>query len=463
MKTRWIYPPSRPSGILVAGECFRCDGLSNPRFAGDRSRPPIIMQAPFILPQSLKRWAAALSTACALSLLLACVPFVSGCSSTSAIPPQTQIAQPANVDLANIVANPNGQDAGCESTGALNQLWQQRIRENNSSSYPVGAGDVLQVTVTDLPEINKIEARVNGQGKINLPVLGELNVAGLTEEETSQLIAAKARTYVRDPRVNVYAQRFAGRNVSVAGMVALPGTYPLNSPSETILSILGRAGGLKGTGDEPAAQRVVLFPANTGARQSGPATDTDSPQPQAAIPNTVVASSGNPGINASDPFGNDSAGTEAVGHGSMPTGQSSSPVMPIIIDLSKPSMASCLNLPARPGDIILVPAAGQVGVYGWVRNPGQFNITPGMTVLSAITSAGGAMFSSNVDLLRTSHGNRVSTLMDLSKVENGQEADHAVQSGDVIVVKSSAIGAIPYGLYTLLNKFGTGMYLAPGL
>jgi protein involved in polysaccharide export with SLBB domain len=86
-----------------------------------------------------------------------------------------------------------------------------------------------------------------------------------------------------------------------------------------------------------------------------------------------------------------------------------------------------------------------------------------MTVLSAITGAGGAMFSSNVELLRTLQGTRVSTPMNLSRVENGQEADHAVQSGDVVVVKSSAIGAIPYGVYTLLNKFGTGMYLAPGI
>ena len=73
------------------------------------------------------------------------------------------------------------------------------------------------------------------------------------------------------------------------------------------------------------------------------------------------------------------------------------------------------------------------------------------------------MFSSDVELLRTSHGNRVSTPMNLSRVESGQEADHAVQSGDVIVIKGSAIGAIPYGVYTLFSKFGTGMYLAPGI
>jgi len=385
------------------------------------------MRFSLIFRQLLSRLVVVRTTTCALILVLTCSSLVSGCSNAS---PPEKVSHPPNTDNSNLVT-PNDQDSGCESTGALSHLWQQRSHENNSSSYPLGPGDVLLVTVTDLPEIDQIGARVNGQGKIILPVLGELNVAGLTEEEASKLIAQKARTYVRDPRVNVFVRHFAGRNVSVAGMVALPGTYPLNSPSESILSILGRAGGLKGTGDEPAAQRVVLFPASTGVRQSAVNFEPDLFKTQ-PLPVSLV-----------------------------PTPPAS--VMPIIIDLAKPSMASCLNLPARPGDIILVPAAGQVGVYGWVMNPGQFNITPGMTVLSAITSAGGAMFSSNVELLRTSHGNRVSTPMDLSRVESGQEADQAVQSGDVIVIKSSAVGAIPYGLYTLFNKFGTGMNLAPGM
>ena len=427
-----------------------------------------------IFSQFLKNFAAVLTTPCALSLVLVCSALVGGCFNA---PPPEKVQQPVNSDVSNLITNPNADTSGCEGTGALHKLWQERSHENNSSAYPVGPGDILQVTVTDLPEITKISARVNGQGKITLPVLGDLDVAGLSEEEASQLIAEKARTYVRDPRVNVFAQHFAGRNVSVMGMVALPGTYALDSPSESILSVLGRAGGLKGTGEESAAQRVVLFPAGTGARQSAVNSEAGYPQIRSQIPNAnVVANSGGPTVDSEDPFGNDAAGPDAgvrsppgfvqakTGDAeSAPPGQIAASGTPIIIDLAKPSMASCLNLPARPGDIILVPAAGQVGVYGWVKNPGEFNITPGMTVLSAITSAGGAMFSSNVELLRTSQGTRISTPMNLSRVENGQEADRAVQSGDVVVVKGSAIGALPYGVYTLLNKFGTGMYLAPGI
>jgi protein involved in polysaccharide export with SLBB domain len=136
-------------------------------------------------------------------------------------------------------------------------------------------------------------------------------------------------------------------------------------------------------------------------------------------------------------------------------------VEPIIIDLSKPAMASCLDTPARPGDVVVVPAAGQVGVYGWVDKPGSFNITPGMTALGAITAAGGAMFSSNVEVKRTVRGTRESIPVDLSKVEKGEEPDVPIQAGDVVVVKASAGGAVPYAAYTLFNKLGAGLYMAP--
>jgi protein involved in polysaccharide export with SLBB domain len=86
-----------------------------------------------------------------------------------------------------------------------------------------------------------------------------------------------------------------------------------------------------------------------------------------------------------------------------------------------------------------------------------------MTVLSALTSAGGAMFSSDAELMRTSQGTRVSIPVDLDQVEKGQQADPAVQAGDIILVKRSVVGAVPYGVYTLFSKFSTGLYMAPAM
>jgi protein involved in polysaccharide export with SLBB domain len=135
-------------------------------------------------------------------------------------------------------------------------------------------------------------------------------------------------------------------------------------------------------------------------------------------------------------------------------------LQPIIIAISDSNMRDYLELPARPGDTLIIPAAGEVTVGGWVRNPGGFPITPGMTALSAISAAGGALFSSSAQVLRTaSDGERSTTPINISHIQNGEEADVPVQSGDVVRVDKSALGAFPYAAYTLLSKFGTGMYL----
>jgi hypothetical protein len=132
---------------------------------------------------------------------------------------------------------------------------------------------------------------------------------------------------------------------------------------------------------------------------------------------------------------------------------------PIVVDLARPTLAGCLDIPARPGDVVLIPAAGQVGVYGWVQKPGSFEVTPGMTVLGAVTAAGGAMFSSNAEILRTAaDGQRTVEPVNLSRVEKGTQRDIPVEAGDLVLVRASAIGAVPYALSTLLSKFGTGMY-----
>ena len=332
----------------------------------------------------------------------------------------------------------------CESDGALKELRAQRMSADNSYDYPVGAGDVLHLTAAELPELNDVTVRVDGDGHIDLPLVGDLQVSGLSEDGVRTLIDEDARKFQKEPRIHVFIRHYAGRNVSVMGMVAQPGSYALDSPDESLLSVLGRAGGIKGNGSEEAADMLVLFPGRPGA---GAVTDrTAAALPaQCAEATTAAAASDAPrGCTTAALFNPAGAGVD-----------------PIIIDLSKPAMASCLDTPARPGDVVVVPAAGQVGVYGWVDKPGSFNITPGMTALGAITAAGGAMFSSNVEVKRTVRGTRESIPIDLSKVEKGEEPDVPILAGDVVVVKASAGGAVPYAAYTLFNKLGAGLYMAP--
>jgi protein involved in polysaccharide export with SLBB domain len=113
---------------------------------------------------------------------------------------------------------------------------------------------------------------------------------------------------------------------------------------------------------------------------------------------------------------------------------------------------------ARPGDVIVVPAAGEVTVQGWVDKPGAFKITPGLTVLGSIAAAGGANFTTSATLLREQgDGSKLNVPLDLSKIKRGQEADLRLRGGDVIVVEKSVAGAVPYSIYFLLQKLYLGV------
>lgn len=386
---------------------------------------------------------------------VAITPFL-GCSSGN--PPTTQ---PSSGSLqADSISRADEQSASCETSGPLRQLWDARKSQGDSYDYPVGPGDVVRVSMADLPELREVDARVDGTGSVGLPLLGDVHVAGLTEEETQELLTEKVRKFQRAPRVHVFIQHYASRNVEVMGMVARPGTYSLNGPGESILSVMGRAGGTKGVGDERAAERVILFPHNEDSKSNKGNSESVPVNPGSGQMTADARRAG--ALPSADPEEILRKVSTSNSDSSI-SGLRGASVVPIVIDLSNPSMTGCLNLPARPGDIILVPAAGQVGVYGWVSHPGSFDVTAGMTVLGAVTAAGGAMFSSNAELLRTERGSRISIPLDLSKVESGKASDLPVQGGDVVLIKSSAVGAVPYGVYTLLSKFGTGLYLAPAM
>ena len=337
----------------------------------------------------------------------------------------------------------------CETDGPLKALRSERMSADNLYDYPLGAGDVLQIHAAELPELDNVTVRVDGDGRIDLPLLGVLQVGGLSDDQVRRLLDANARKVQKEPRIHIFVRHFAARNVYVMGMVAQPGSYPLDSPDESLLGVLGRAGGVKGLGNEDAAGMVVLFPARAGtapvashqlmAQTCAQAVDVSASHALAGCPSAAtlqqIAMSG---VQANG------ANAESI-----------------IIDLSNPTMASCLDMPARPGDVIVIPASGQVGVYGWVARPGSFSISPGMTVLGAVAAAGGAMFSSNAEVKRIQHGTRVSIPVDLSKVEKGSEDDVTVRAGDVVLVRASALGAVPYAGYEIFNKLGAGLTFVP--
>jgi polysaccharide biosynthesis/export protein VpsN len=118
--------------------------------------------------------------------------------------------------------------------------------------YRLGANDVIKVQVFG-EEALSTETKVSGDGKIALPLLGVLEIQGLTAKETEQLIADRlADGYLKHPRVSIYITRY--RNFFVSGEVKTPGGYPYEE-GLTVLKAVTLAGGFT---DKAAPGRIKI-------------------------------------------------------------------------------------------------------------------------------------------------------------------------------------------------------------
>jgi polysaccharide export outer membrane protein len=108
-------------------------------------------------------------------------------------------------------------------------------------AYVIGSSDVLAITVWKEPEISR-SIPVRPDGKISLPLVGELQAAGRTPLQLEQDISGKLKAYITNPDVNVMVQQINSEKFNVLGRVAKPGSYLLASTT-TVLDAIATAGG----------------------------------------------------------------------------------------------------------------------------------------------------------------------------------------------------------------------------
>ncbi len=116
-----------------------------------------------------------------------------------------------------------------------------------SEDYRIGAGDVLQVTVWKEPDASVGAAIVRPDGKITVPLLKEVEVAGLTPRAVERVITERLSTLIRDPDVTVVVTGINSKKAYVLGAVRKEGPITLSSQM-TVLQVLSEAGGLAGFG-----------------------------------------------------------------------------------------------------------------------------------------------------------------------------------------------------------------------
>lgn len=112
--------------------------------------------------------------------------------------------------------------------------------------YYIDTGDVLDISVWQIPDLSKSEVIVRPDGKISFPLAGDIRAEGLTLTQLSNTITEKLKTYVKAPQVSIMIRRFGEHaNVSkviVLGEVPAPGVYR-SSGSSSIAEIIASAGG----------------------------------------------------------------------------------------------------------------------------------------------------------------------------------------------------------------------------
>jgi len=204
--------------------------------------------------------------------------------------------------------------------------------------YRLGAGDSIKVQVYQNPELS-MELRVSESGVVNYPLVGNLQLGGLTVSEAERAIAKglKDKDILKAPQVSINVATVRGSQVAVLGQVQKPGRFPLETTTVRVSEMLAAAGGVTKDGDE----RVVV----TGQRNGHPFRKEVDVQALFA-------------------------------------GQSAD------------------DITVQPGDTLFVAKAPTFFLSGEAKQPGSYRVERGMTVQQAVAAGGGITPRGSINRIR---------------------------------------------------------------
>lgn len=238
--------------------------------------------------------------------------------------------------------------------------------------YTLGDGDVIRVMVYGQPDLTT-EERISAGGSISFPLLGRVNIGGLTAPEAAQRIARRLEQegFVRSAHVSLLVSEFGSLRLSVLGEVNNPGQLTLDRRC-TLPEVLALAGGIAPSG----GQRVVLVRAGrTGAQQRYEFR---------------------------------------------------------LADLLAPARAEQERLWVQAGDVVYVPPAEQFYVYGQVNRPGAYRLDRSLNVMQAVSVGGGFNERANSRRLILYRKQADGTVRELRA-----KPEQLIQDGDVLFVRES--------------------------
>jgi polysaccharide export outer membrane protein len=222
-------------------------------------------------------------------------------------------------------------------------------------AYVLGPQDLLKITVFDEPDLTN-SYRVDSDGSLNFPLIGLVPAGGLTVRGLEErLTSALAAGYLRNPQVRVEIEQYRSRSVFVIGEVRSPGRIAM-SGRLTVIEALAMAGSPTAAA---STELIVVHPKKANpARATLPEEAVDADRIRINIRDLQLGSAG-------------------------------------------------LDIVLADGDTVYVPKAQTFYVTGQVRNPGAYVLDPPMSVLQAISLAGGITengSSRGIRILRTVNG-----------------------------------------------------------
>lgn len=134
----------------------------------------------------------------------------------------------------------------------------------HDDSFVIGNDDVLAINVWKEPDISR-QVPVRSDGKISLPLVGEVQASGRTPLKLEQEIASKLSNYISEPEVTVMVQQINSEKFNILGQVTKPGEYSLTG-SLTVLDAIALAGGFRDFAKQKSIYVLRQTPDGTQSR-----------------------------------------------------------------------------------------------------------------------------------------------------------------------------------------------------
>ncbi len=347
------------------------------------------------------------------------------------------------------------------TVGETPQQVNDRIRTLTMGSkssaphdYVIGSGDLLDITVFDVPELSK-EVRVSQTGTISIPLIPvRLHVAGLSESQAEEKIVEllEANGLVSHPEVGVAVKEHRSQPITVVGAVLHPMVYQADR-DVTLLEVLAEAGGISNDAGDTVIvtrRRVMSFieVANpqtvppTAAPGSGEPPPLDPPVTTGPAEKNAEPSPKAPSFPSAEEMADASppATPATTDANSNPSNPDSTSITINLNDLLETGDTRN-NILLHAGDVVTVPHAGIVYVLGAVTRPGGFvvsNDRTQLTTLKVLSLAGGltniAKTQHAVIIRKDDTGKQTETQVDLKKVLNRQSEDITMHASDILFI-----------------------------